>query len=146
MKTIIFDLDGTLADIKHRRKFLENDTPDWKSFNELMGDDTINDSVANLYKILWCSGEYEILIVTGRNEEYRSLTEQWLTWNQIPFKEILMRPDKDFRPDHQIKEEMLNGLVSRGKNIEFVVDDRNQVVEMWRRNGITCLQCDEGDF
>lgn len=145
-KIILFDLDGTLADIEHRRSFLESPSPDWKSFNQHMGDDTPNKPIVDLYKTLWKSEEYEIIILTGRNEEFRKVTEKWLTWNEIPFEKLLMRADEDFRPDYIIKEEMLNDLISQGKSILFTVDDRQQVVDMWRRNGITCLQCDYGDF
>jgi FMN phosphatase YigB (HAD superfamily) len=146
MHTILFDLDGTLADIKHRRKFLEQSSPDWKTFNKLMGDDKSNLPLIELYKTLWESGKYEMIILTGRNEEYRKLTEQWFAWNEIPFSTLLMRADNDFRADHVVKEEILHSLLSSGKDILFVVDDRKQVVDMWRRNGITCLQCDYGDF
>ncbi len=146
MHTILFDLDGTLADINHRRKCLESPKPDWKSFNKLMGDDVPNTPVISLYKALWASGQYELIILTGRNEEYRAISEQWLVSNEIPFNRLIMRQDKDFRADHIIKEEMLTSLVSEGKEVLFVVDDRQQVVDMWRRNGITCLQCDRGDF
>ena len=95
MQVAIFDLDGTLADISHRRiKF----------------------------------------------------TEQWLFWNDIPFSELLMRKKSDFRSDHIVKEELLIQIRDRWGDIAFAVDDRQQVVDMWRRNGITCLQCDYGNF
>tara|TARA_R110000824_G_scaffold45358_12_gene131219 strand:+ start:1782 stop:2228 length:447 start_codon:yes stop_codon:yes gene_type:complete len=145
-KVILFDIDGTLADIAHRRGHLDQDKPDWKSFNAEMGGDTPNAPIVTLYKSLWTLNAYEVILVTGRNERSRILTEQWLVWNEIPFGQILMRPDNDFRADHIIKEEILNRLLAAGKIIEFVVDDRQQVVDMWRRNGITCLQCDIGDF
>ncbi|MDH5721958.1 MAG: polynucleotide kinase [Alphaproteobacteria bacterium] len=145
-KTIIFDIDGTLAEITHRRKFLEQEKKDWKSFNDKMGDDTPNDPVVELYKTLWETGKYEIIIISGRTEKYRELTEQWFIWNDIPFETLHMRPNGDYRADHIIKEELLERFKSEGKDILFVVDDRQQVVDMWRRNGITCLQCAEGDF
>jgi len=85
-------------------------------------------------------------IVTGRNERFRQITERWLTWNEIPFSRLTMRPNKDQRPDYIIKQEILDGFLSEGLDITFTVDDRQQVVDMWRRNGITCLQCDVGDF
>ncbi len=146
MKTILFDIDGTLANIEHRRGHVAKDKPDWKSFNAEMGGDTPNAPIVALYKSIWDTDSYELILVTGRNERSRSLTEQWLAWNEIPFDQMLMRPDNDFRADHIIKEEILNRLLAAGKAIEFVVDDRQQVVDMWRRNGITCLQCDVGDF
>ena len=144
--TVLFDIDGTLADIAHRRVFLDQPRPDWASFNDAMGDDTPNAPVVALYRSLWNAGTYDIILVTGRNECFRKITEQWLAWNEIPFGRLIMRADKDNRADHMIKEEILHSLQAEGKNIIFTVDDRQQVVDMWRRNGITCLQCDVGDF
>ena len=146
MKTIIFDIDGTLADIRHRRGYLDGDRPDWRRFNEVMGDDTPNGPVVSLYKTLWESGQYKVEIVTGRNERFRSVTENWFIWNEIPFANITMRPDKDYRSDNELKQEILNGLLAKGHNIAFAIDDRQQVVDMWRRNGVTCFQCDVGNF
>ncbi len=146
MKTVIFDIDGTLADIEHRRGFLDGLRPDWRRFNAAMGDDTPNLPIANLYKVLWKSGVYDLQIVTGRNEAFRKVTETWLTWNEIPFNRVLMRADKDQRPDNIIKGEILEQLRAEDRDIAFAVDDRQQVVDMWRANGVTCLQCDVGDF
>ena len=146
MKMVLFDIDGTLADIEHRRVYLNSENPDWEKFNSMMGEDTPNAPIVNLYLSLWNSNEYEIEIVTGRGEEFREITQHWLIWNEIPFSKIHMRPKKDNRADHKIKKEILDRLLTQGKRIEFVVDDRQQVVDMWRANGITCLQCDVGDF
>ncbi len=144
--TILFDIDGTLADITHRRHYLDEKKPNWHAFNDKMGEDTPNMPVVELYKTLWDSEKYELILVSGRGEESRKVTEQWLTWNEIPFDRLLMRPAKDFRADYVIKEEILDKLLSEGKNILFTVDDRQQVVDMWRKNGIACLQCAEGNF
>jgi len=146
MKTIIFDIDGTLADIAHRRTFLEQEKPNWTAFNDAMGEDTPNTPVVSLYKTLWNSGEYDIILTSGRSEQDRKITEQWLTWNEIPFGRLEMRQDKDNRADHIIKKEILDKLLTEGKDILFAVDDRQQVVDMWRKNGIACLQCDVGNF
>ncbi len=146
MKTVIFDFDGTLADIEHRRVYLEGGRPHWAKFNALMGDDTPNTPVVDLYRTLWASGTYDLQIVTGRNEAFRKVTEMWLTWNEIPFNRVTMRADKDSRPDNIIKAEILQMMLSEGRDIAFAVDDRQQVVDMWRENGVTCLQCDVGDF
>jgi len=146
MKTVIFDIDGTLADIEHRRHYVTEGKSYWEKFNAEMGEDTPNSAVVSLYLTLWHSGNYNLEIVTGRNERFRALTEQWLVWNEIPFNRVTMRADKDNRADHIIKEEILSSFLDEGQDILFAVDDRQQVVDMWRRNGITCLQCDVGDF
>lgn len=145
-KTALFDVDGTLADIQHRRHFLSGDKPDWKSFNSRMGDDSPNWPVVNLYRTLWESQKYELILISGRGEESRKVTETWLTWNSIPFDRLLMRPLGDFRSDVKVKQDILGQLLAEGLEISFVVDDRASVVDMWRSNGITCLQCAEGDF
>lgn len=143
---VLFDIDGTLALIDHRRPLLDGAPPDWKSFNALMGDDTPNHPIVELYKTLWDSGKYQLILVSGRGEEHREITETWLAWNSVPFDRLLMRPANDFRPDTEIKKEILDRLRQEGNEISFVVDDRRSVVDMWRENGITCLQCADGDF
>ena len=57
-----------------------------------------------------------------------------------------MRGDKDSRPDSEVKQDILKQLKDEGKEILFVVDDRQSVVDMWRTSGITCLQCKKGDY
>lgn len=146
MKTVIFDIDGTLTDVTHRRHFITDGKKNWTQFNARMGDDVINSAVVELYHTLWESRKYDMIIVTGRSEEFRKVTEQWLTWNHIPFNRLMMRKARDNRRDSIVKQDILNELKSEGKKIAFAVDDRQQVVDMWRRNGITCLQCDEGQF
>ena len=111
-----------------------------------MGDDIPNPPVVALYHTLWNADEYELILVSGRGEENRRITEQWLVWNEIPFNTLLMRPKGDFRPDTEIKQEILQTLRQQGKSILFAVDDRQSVVNMWRANDVTCLQCAKGDF
>ena len=110
-KTVLFDIDGTIADVTHRRGFLSGEKPDWSKFNGAMGDDTPNSPVCGLYKILWKSGAYDLFLLTGRHEKHRKITEQWLICNEIPFSKVLMRKDKDNRADHIVKEEMLDSFV-----------------------------------
>lgn len=141
MSLVLFDIDGTLANIDHRRHLVENEPPKWFEFFDLMGSDSVNEPVAGLYRELWMSERYQCVLVTGRPEQYRAVTEQWLIWNEIPFGRLIMRAEKDNRKDHLIKQEILSDLISQGETIAFVVDDRQSVVDMWRRNGVTCLQC-----
>lgn len=145
MKTVLYDIDGTLANTEHRQSILKDDPHNWKAFFAAMGDDTTNKAVVELYRLLWASEQHECIIVSGRPEQYRKVTEQWFIWNDIPFGRLIMRPKNDNRADHIIKEDMLNKLLSEGKEISFVVDDRKSVVDMWRRNGLTCFQCDDYD-
>ena len=146
MKTIIFDIDGTLANLNGREKFLHQAKPDWKNFNANMDKDLPNEPIVALYRTLYNSKAYEIILVSGRQERFRKVTETWLTWHEIPFDTLLMRADDDYRHDSEVKCDILKNLQAQGKEILFCIDDRQSVVDMWRANGITCLQCTKGDY
>ena len=68
----------------------------------------------------------------------------WMERIGVNYHEIRLRADGDMRSDVKAKREMLKGI-DRNK-ILFVVEDRSRVVEMWRSEGLTCLQCAPGDF
>lgn len=138
-RNIIFDIDGTLADPKDRLHFLEK--KDWNSFYDACLDDVPIHHV--IYLLQELKKNHHIIILTGRPERIKDKTLQWLKANNISFDEIYFRKDGDYRPDYEIKEEMLKVL---NRPIWFAVDDRKQVVDMFRRNNILCLQCKDGDY
>ena len=139
-KAVIFDIDGTLADNSARQGILEKDKRAWNKFFEGMGDDTPNKELVSLYKLIAESKQYTMIIATGRPDQYKKLTEQWLIWNDIEYQHLYMRTTGDYRPDAIVKEEMLLEIQKK-YTVAFVVDDRNSVVDMWRKHGILCLQC-----
>ena len=143
----IFDIDGTLADNTHRRHFVERPKgeKDWKSFNAGMHLDVPNKAVVTLLHAAKAVNLSTIL-ATGRGEEYRKITEAWLLAHFISYDLLMMRPAKDYRPDTEIKKEMLEKMRADGYEPHFVVDDRNSVVAMWRDAGITTFQVADGDF
>jgi len=141
---IIFDIDGTLADCRHRQKYLLQKPKNWKSFfAEALKDEPVK-AMQILNQSLAQSGSFSILLCTGRPESMRRQTEEWLKKHSIIFDGLLMRPEGDHRQDYSVKSEMLAGMDK--KRILFVIDDRRQAVEMWRREGLLCLQCDDGDY
>lgn len=143
---VLFDVDGTLADISHRRHHVQGEEKDWGAFFKQMGDDKPNLPIVGLYKALKDSGHYDLIVVSARPDDNRAITERWLVWNGVEFERLIMRPAGDFRADTEIKKEILDALLTEGREIAFVVDDRKCVVDMWRENGVTCLQCAPGDF
>ena len=144
MTWVIFDIDGTLANISHRLHHITGEKKDWDGFNQFLHLDELKPDIAALYKMCSDAG-YHIMIVTGRSEKYREVTQKWLWDNGIIFEHLYMRPDGDKSPDTEIKQSILNKYIL-GKKVLFSVDDRDRVVEMWRRNGITCLQVQKGDY
>ena len=141
---IIFDVEGTLANIDHRLHHIKG-TKNWMGFCEAMVDDTINKSMQYLYWKL-ASGDSRIIICSGRSDEYRGITEKWLDKNYILYDALYMRTAKDYRIDSIIKQELLQKMRKDGFDPKIAIDDRQQVVDMWRENGLLCLQCAKGDF
>ena len=150
-KYIVVDMDGSLADCSHRRQFLSDHNLDWASFEgPLVLEDEPRWPIINLVKMLNAgTGDgdtgYAVLIVSGRKiDRSGKNTVKWLEKYQVPFKYIFMRQGDDNRSDNIVKKEILDKLPK--DQIEYVLDDRNQVVDMWRENGLTCLQVAPGDF
>jgi len=143
--TVVFDLDGTLANCDERRKHLLGDRPNWGAFNRDIGTEKVNWPVARLSKALRDQGN-SLVICSGRGEEFRRQTEIWLTFAGIRYEALYMRPEKDQRPDHVVKLELYHRIIKDGYDPWMVVDDRDSVVEMWRAMGLTCMQCAPGDF
>lgn len=133
-QAVIFDIDGTLAKMHNRSPY------DW---DKVMLDKR-NAAVFKMYLALQAQG-YKILICTGRDGVCEQKTREWLTMNGIFFDEFMIRPEGNMEKDSIIKQRMLDDLVQR-YNIVGVFDDRDQVVEMWRQNGLTCFQVDYGNF
>lgn len=92
-------------------------------------------------------GQYTIVFCSGRPDSHRQQTIEWIN-KHIFFGEhrIFMRKAGDHRPDEKVKEELLGQMREDGLEPFMVFDDRKRVVEMWRRNGLRCLQVAPGDF
>jgi len=151
VKSIIVDIDGTLSNPNHRRHLVEGDDKDWEEFFDRVDEDEPN---------LWCecilhefSGKDNIILVTGRPEKSKDgvnvkmKTIKWLRQHNIPYDDLIMREEGDFREDTVVKQEMLTEKLPPTEEILFAIDDRKDIAEMWRSNGITCLQCkDEVEY
>lgn len=147
MRVAIFDIDGTIADCSHRLHFIEGPKKDWKSFFENVKNDT---PIYPVLKILWMhqSIDAPYVIVSGRSEECRAETIKWLDKYFVKkYRKLYMRRKEDRRPDYIVKEEILREIREKDRlDPDIVFDDRRQVVDMWRRNGIVCAQVAEGEF
>lgn len=137
-KAIICDLDGTLAIIEHRSPYNATTAEQ----------DSLNHPIANILKVYSNQREFpiDIILLSGRNEKYRSYTMTWLKNHGIKYSELYLRPDDDYRKDAIYKKEVYESHIKDKYEILFVLEDRSQVVEMWRAEGLTCLQVAPGDF
>lgn len=141
MKTWICDIDGTLALKGERGPF------DWHRVSE----DTPNKPVIEVVRAL--SRRSLIVFVSGRTEQCRPLTLDWLHDHVCEgllhcfHGPLFMRPDGDYRPDTVVKREIYETKIRDLYDVAGVIDDRTAVVRMWREElGLTCLQVAPGDF
>ena len=89
----------------------------------------------------------EIVIFSGRDGSCRIETEDWLGKYEVKYDQLHMREAGDNRKDSIVKRELFDTHIKGKYNVLYVVDDRNQVVDMWRNElGLTCFQVAEGDF
>lgn len=130
---IICDLDGTLA-IHNGRSPYDMEKCD-------------TDILCNEVASILTNMVGHIIFVSGREDKYREKTVKWLNeqFTGKPY-ELYMRPTDDRREDSIVKQELYERFIKGRYNIRFVLDDRNRVVDMWRRNGLKCFQVAEGDF
>ncbi len=140
---VIFDIDGTLADISERVHHIRKKPKNWNAFNAGMAQDKAIHSMIRLCNLLYAAGLH-IVLCSGRNEKNRPETVEWLQKQRVNYHDLLLRKDEDYRSDAVVKREILQGLEKN--QILFVVEDRSRVVEMWRSEGLTCLQCAPGEF
>jgi hypothetical protein len=145
---IIFDIDGTLMDIEHRRHFVNDGNTDWKSFQDpvVMENDTPNWPVVNIATMMNSTVANRVIMVSARNERHREVTMKQMEAVGLGNCFLFLRGDDDYRSDEVFKKDVLDGLIDNDIKPDLVFDDRNSVVDMWRRNGIPCFQVADGDF
>lgn len=141
---IIVDLDGTLADIRVRLKHLEGEQKNWKEFNATIETDELHDWCKEIVNRM--ARDHMIIIVSGRVDSLKRQTEEWLSKHDVRWDYLYMRKVHDMRPDQVIKLEIYQNFIKEEFKVIFVLDDRSKVVNMWRDQGLVCLQCAVGDF
>jgi predicted kinase len=134
---IIVDIDGTIALLNGRNPY----------DNTKVHTDLPNEPIVNLVKLL--SRTFKILIVSGREgtPECKAATVEWLVAQDIKFDALFMRTQKDYRKDSTIKKEIFETHIEPDYSVQLVLDDRDQVVDMWRNTlNLPCLQVNYGNF
>jgi hypothetical protein len=140
-RAVLVDIDGTLA--------LRGDGPDVRRFYDWhrVGEDAPNPPVVELVRLIADAGRHRIVLMSGRDGVCRPETEAWLAEHKIPYDELWMRAPGDNRKDSIVKRELYEAHVAGRFVVAFVVDDRDQVVRMWRDElGLAVFQCADGDF
>jgi predicted kinase len=146
-RCVIFDIDGTLADCSHRVHHVNGGKKNWPAFMAGIPDDKPNTQVVFLNKLfhyLRSQGATDMptFLCSGRSENERKDTEDWLWDNGVEYAKMFMRKAGDYRADHIVKRELLEEIRADGYEPWLIFDDRQCVVDMWRKEGLFVLQCD----
>lgn len=134
-KAFMVDIDGTLADMK-----------DYRGPYDLNVEvDEPRMAVINAVNSLADAGLF-VICMSGRKEDCREATEEWLNKHNVCYDYLFMRKSDDNRADNLVKADLFDEFVRDNLDVQFVFDDRDQVVDMWRRMGLDCFQVAEGEF
>lgn len=128
---IIVDIDGTLANNKHRSPYdmeqIHNDLP-----------------ITATCKIVERAYEnVDVILVSGRSEKYKNETVKRLHSFGVAYTYLFMRPANDTRPDTEIKKEIYEMNIKGIYNVLFAIDDRTRIVDQRREMGIYTLDCNQ---
>lgn len=133
-KAFLFDLDGTVYHMNGKRGPYDHNV-------DVDDPDPVIQAVVNSL-----STSYLPIAMSGRKNATRKNTLRAMNRDGLHAHQLFMRADDDNRPDNIIKYELFDKYVRDFYDVQFVLDDRQQVVDMWRRLGLKCLQVQEGDF
>lgn len=135
-KAILVDVDGTIAHNAGKRGFY-----DWKAVGK-------DEPILEVIEITQWADDHEfyVIVMSGRDAVCRPETYEWLVKHDVPFDDLIMRPEGDQRKDSIVKMELFDQYIRDEFDVQFVLDDRNQVVDMWRSLGLRCLQVAPGNF
>lgn len=132
---VLCDIDGTLAHHQNRGPFEM----------EKCETDLLDEEVARILALCNRADDWVVLL-SGRQSEFREHTERWLKANGVVYDELWMRAEGDRRPDDVVKSELFDAHVRDRFDVRFVLDDRARVVALWRRLGLRCWQVAYGNF
>ena len=136
----VFDIDGVVADVRHRLRYVERRPKDWDAFFDAARDDPPHAEGVALVKEHVEAG-HDVVYLTGRPERCRRDTERWLDEHGIGGFPVHMRPSNDRRPAAVVKVAKLAALAEE-REVVVVVDDDDLVVEALRRSGWPVLHAD----
>ena len=132
---VIIDIDGTLA-VRVSRGPYEFD---------MIAEDDICAQTRFLSNLIKRDKQLIVLVVTGREEKYRVITEKWLKDNEVSYDFLFMRKTEDRRPDYIVKKEIFDTKIRNKYAVFFACDDRKQVKRMWVSLGIFVFDVNQRD-
>jgi hypothetical protein len=146
-RTIVFDLDGVIADASHRQHFLAGERSsdkDWDGFFNACVDDPVIEQGRRLVGSI--SGDFCVVILTARIHEIREKTVAWLSANDVRHDWLILRGHRQGGPSTEWKREQLELLQEAGADIELALDDDPRNTAMFRDLGLTAMYIHSGYY
>lgn len=135
----MLDIDGVVADVRHRLHHLESTPKNWAAFFDGAARDTpLAEGVALAQEL---ATRHDIVWLTGRPERLRRVTTQWLQRNELPAEPLHMRRNGDFRPARETKLAVVRSLAAE-RTVGVVVDDDPAVIAALEAAGVAALMAD----
>jgi FMN phosphatase YigB (HAD superfamily) len=144
-KVIVFDLDGTICNVDHRRHWVAIKPKNWAAWDAGLPNDTPNDDIIWMLHTFLDQGAH-IILCSGRDSRLRDATVTWLEKHKVYYDALYMRASGDNRKDSIVKVELLHDIQRDYDWPWLWVDDRDQVVKAIREQGVRVLQVAPGDF
>jgi len=141
---VIFDIDGTISNVDHRRQYVATKPRNWEAWNRSIINDRPIPQVLEVFNAL--KDRFPIFFVSGRSDDYRDVTLKWFEKYGIyehDYNGLLMRKYKDHRDDVIVKGELADEI-EKEYNILGVFDDRKKVIDMWLSRGIFVFDVSQG--
>lgn len=145
-KVCVFDIDGTIANIEHRRGYVASRPKNWPAFQAGIPNDTPYEDIVWLLNAVAAQPDVRVILCSARSEDDRAVTETWLRDHNIGYHQLYMRASRDYRRDSVVKIELLQQIRADHGAPWLWIDDRNQVVDAIRSQGVRVLQVAPGDF
>lgn len=135
---VIFDVDGTLADVSSIRHFVRHSVghrgKNFDRFHEESVNVPAHSHVVDQAIRAHVLGT-AVIIVTARKQKWARHTAMWLALNNVPSDALFMRGDNDSRKDFHVKSDILDAI-EHTWNVIHAVDDNPSVIALWESRGI----------
>lgn len=140
--TVVFDVDGVLADASDRQHLIERPRRDWDAFFDACGEDLLIEEVARLLEVI--DAGHRIVLLTGRPTSVQHLTVEWLERHGLRWDLLVMRPWGDYSAARQFKRAAVSELRGYGFDLRLAFEDDPRNVDMFHAEGVPCIYIHSG--
>ncbi len=142
--SVIFDIDGVLADASSRQHFLRNSKPDWESFFDACHEDPLITETARLLEVI--DPKFNVILMTGRPISVQAKTVEWLERFSLRWDLLIMRTDGDYSALRKFKQSETSILLKDGYHVALAFEDDQRNVEMFQQLGVPCVYLHSGYY